>query len=137
MRPMLARRFSKLSLLVFLSIPVMPMNFSPTGKNSLALLDFDGMAIAQLKLAQSSNDQRTQEITEAIYLKQSGYDRLQKGDPQGAIADLQKAIALFQKWKATGGERDTLNFLGEVYLTTGQYAQAMPYFQQALKMSWT
>ena len=86
-------------------------------------------------IAQSSDDLRTQQITEAVYLKQSGYDRLQKGDPQGAIADLQKSLELFRKWKATGGERDTLNFLGDVYLTTGQYEKAMPYFQQALKIA--
>ncbi|MBD2178764.1 CHAT domain-containing protein [Pseudanabaena sp. FACHB-1998] len=82
--------------------------------------------------AQSSEDLRSQQITEAVYLKQSGYDRLQKADPQGAIADLQKALELFRKWKATGGELDTLNILGDVYLTTGQYDKAMPYFQQAL-----
>jgi CHAT domain-containing protein/Tfp pilus assembly protein PilF len=86
-------------------------------------------------IAQNSDDLRTQQITEAVYLKQSGYDRLQKADPQGAIADLQKALELFRKWNATGGERDTLNFLGEVYLTTGQYDKAMPYFQQALKIA--
>ncbi len=86
-------------------------------------------------IAQSSNDLRSQQITEAIYLKQSGYDRLQKADPQGAIADLQKALDLFRKWNATGGERDTLNFLGDVYLTTGQYEKAMAYFQQALKIA--
>jgi CHAT domain-containing protein/Flp pilus assembly protein TadD len=83
-------------------------------------------------IAQSSEDLRSQQIIEAVYLKQSGYDRLQKADPQGAIADLQKALELFRKWKATGGERDTLNFLGDVYLTTGQYKKAMPYFEQAL-----
>lgn len=86
-------------------------------------------------IAQNSNDLRTQQITDAIYLKQSGYDRLQKGDAQGAIADLQKALELFKKWNATGGERDTLNFLGDVYLTTGQYEKASPYFQQALKIA--
>ena len=86
-------------------------------------------------IAQSPNnaeDLRSQQIIEAVYLKQSGYDRLQRADPQGAITDLQKALELFRKWKATGGERDTLNFLGDVYLTTGQYEKAMPYFQQAL-----
>ncbi len=128
MRLILARKYSKLALFVLLSVPVMTLvNNSATAQQKLE----------PFQLAQANNDQRTQEITEAIYLKQSGYDRLQKGDPQGAIADLQKAIAIFQKWKATGGERDTLNFLGEVYLTTGQYAQAMPYFQQALKIAKT
>ena len=76
-------------------------------------------------IAQSSNDLRSQQITEAIYLRQSGYDRLQKADSQGAIADLQNALDLFRKWNATGGERDTLNFLGDVYLTTGQYEKAI------------
>ncbi|PZO39179.1 MAG: hypothetical protein DCF19_14485 [Pseudanabaena frigida] len=100
------------------------------GTPTLALTDLDLVAIAQ-----NSDDLRAQQITEAVYLKQSGYDRLQKGDPQGAIADLQKALELFRKWKATGGERDTLNFVGEVYLTMGQYEKAMPYFQQALKIA--
>ena len=59
-----------------------------------------------IAIAQSSDDLRSQQITEAIYLKQSGYDRLQKGDAQGAIGDLQKALELFRKWKATGGERE-------------------------------
>ncbi|MBD2186901.1 CHAT domain-containing protein [Pseudanabaena mucicola] len=95
-------------------------------------------SLIQLELsaiAQSVDDLRIQQITEAIYLKQSGYDRLQKADPQGAIADLRKALELFQKWKAKGGERDTLNFLGEVYLNTGQYEQAMLHFQQALPIA--
>lgn len=88
-----------------------------------------------IAIAQSVDDLRSQQITEAVYLKQSGYDRLQKGDAQGAIGDLQKALELFRKWKATGGERDTLNFLGDVYLTTGQYDKASPYFQQALTIA--
>jgi len=111
---------------------------------ALAIIGMPMMAIPKLEflgflefsaIAQSSNDLRTQQITEAVYLKQSGYDRLQKADPQGAIADLQKALEIFRKWNATGGERDTLNFLGDVYLTTGQYDKAMPYFQQALKIA--
>jgi CHAT domain-containing protein/tetratricopeptide (TPR) repeat protein len=96
------------------------------------------ISLTQLELnaiAQTSDDLRSQQITDAIYLKQSGYDRLQKGDAQGAIADLQKALDLFRKWKATGGERDVLNFLGDVYFTTGQYEKAMPYFQQALTIA--
>ena len=101
-----------------------------------AIADHSGAIAQQIVPTSASNDNlRTQEITEAVYLKQSGYDRLQKVDIQGAIADLQKALALFQKWQATGGERDTLNFLGEVYLVTGQYAQAMPYFEKALKIA--
>ncbi|TYQ31692.1 CHAT domain-containing protein [Pseudanabaena sp. UWO310] len=87
-------------------------------------------------IAQSPNeDLRVQEITEAVNLKQSGHYRLEKGDPEGAIADLQKALALFRKWKSPWGERDTLNFFGDVYLKTGQYEKAMSYFQQALKIA--
>ncbi len=95
------------------------------------------MQILGLKaIAQSSDDDlRTQEITEAVTLKQSGHYLLEKGDPEGAIADLQKALELFRKWKSPWGERDTLNFFGDVYLKTGQYEKAMPYFQQALKIS--
>lgn len=110
------------SLGILLAIIGLPMIISPT-------------KLALNAIAQSSNDLRSQQITEAVYLKQSGYDRLQKGDPQGAIADLQKALELFRKWNATGGERDALNFLGDVYLTTGQYDKAMPYFQQSLKIA--
>ena len=113
-----------LGLAVALTIIGIPMITLP----KLEFLEFSA-------IAQSSNDLRTQQITEAVYLKQAGYDRLQKGDPQGAIADLQKALEIFRKWNATGGERDTLNFLGDVYLTTGQYEKAMPYFQQALKIA--
>jgi len=105
---------------------------------TLTIIGIPMIAITKLELsaiAQNSDDLRSQQITEAVYLKQSGYDRLQKGDPQGAIADLQKALELFRKWKATGGERDTLNFLGDVYLTTGQYEKAMPHFQEALKIA--
>ena len=95
---------------------------------------FESKAIAQTPNS-LQNDQRSEQIAAAVYLKQSGYDRLQKGDAQGAIADLQKALEIFRKWNATGGERDTLNFLGDVYLTTGQYEKASPYFQQALKIA--
>lgn len=104
----------------------------------LVTISVPTVAPVQLELkaiAQTADDLRTQQITAAIYLKQSGYDRLQKGDAQGAITDLQKALEIFRKWNATGGERDTRNFLGDVYLTTGQYEKASPYFQQALKIA--
>jgi len=97
----------------------------------IALTELDATLDSKLDMsaiAQSSDDLRSQQITEAVYLKQSGYDRLQKADPQGAIADLQNALDLFRKWNATGGERDTLNFLGDVYLTTGQYEKAIAIF---------
>ena len=119
------RNFASLGLLLIL-VPTIAL---PEIKSQLALQ-------TELRaIAQSSDDLRSQQITEAVYLKQSGYDRLQKADPEGAIAELQKALELFRKWKATGGERDTLNFLGEVYLTTGQYEKAMSYFQPALKIA--
>jgi CHAT domain-containing protein/tetratricopeptide (TPR) repeat protein len=121
----LVRNFAVLGIL--LTAVGMPIVVTPK-------LELIGLkAIAQS--SNSSDELRKQQITEAVYLKQSGYDRLQKADPQGAIADLQKALELFRKWNATGGERDTLNVLGEVYLTTGQYDKAMPYFQQALKIA--
>ncbi|NMF58810.1 CHAT domain-containing protein [Pseudanabaena yagii] len=121
----LVRNFAVLGIL--LTAVGMPIAVTP----KLELLGLK--AIAQS--SNSSDELRKQQITEAVYLKQSGYDRLQKADPQGAIADLQKALELFRKWNATGGERDTLNVLGDVYLTTGQYDKAMPYFQQALKIA--
>lgn len=123
---------------------ILMRNLAGLGLTIVAMIAMPAIAVHDLAIAQeivpkpANNDNlRTQEITEAVYLKQSGYDRLQKADIQGAIADLQKALALFQKWQATGGERDTLNFLGEVYLVTGQYAQAMPYFEKALKIAKT
>ncbi|MDX2255487.1 MAG: CHAT domain-containing protein [Pseudanabaenaceae cyanobacterium bins.39] len=90
-------------------------------------------AIAQI--SQGNEALQVQEMTEAAYLRQSYGEHFQRGEVAEAIAKLQKALAIYQKWKARGGEWQILNDLGEIHLKIGQYPEAMAYLQKALSLA--
>lgn len=71
-------------------------------------------------------------ITEGVYLNQEAYEFFLRGETKGAIERYEKALAIFREFQAKGGEGNSLNGLGEVYLATKQPDKALEYFQQAL-----
>ncbi|MEP0871075.1 DUF2225 domain-containing protein [Trichocoleus desertorum AS-A10] len=88
---------------------------------------------AAVVLAQSEAEQA--QITEAVYLNQQGYEQFRQGQPQEALATLQKAIAIFKATGAKAGEAQSLNHIANVYhYSLGQYPKALEFYQQALKL---
>lgn len=83
-------------------------------------------------LAQALKPTIEERVTEAVYLNQQGYDLYQKGQAEEALKTLNRALTIFRELKARGGEGNSLNYIGEVYLAQGKYDKAMEYFQQAL-----
>ncbi len=57
------------------------------------------------------------------------FDRLQRNDVRGAIAHLEKAVALSPQFS------EALNTLGTIAFQSGDYARAESYFQKALEQS--
>ena len=82
-------------------------------------------------VAQNNSLQET-DITDAVYLKNNGFDDLQATRWDEAVTKFQKALSLFRKWNFKGGEAGTLNYLGDAYFRVGKYDQATSYFKQAM-----
>lgn len=89
------------------------------------------------KLAQNltQNSEAEERIIAAVYLNQQAADALQKGDPKTALEFYQQALAVFRQFKAQGGEINSLNGIGNVYLTLAETDQALEFFQQALTIA--
>jgi len=113
--------FFTATLLLSLSIP-------PQAKTST----ISAAKIFSRNLAQAPKPTPEERVTEAVYLNQQGYDLYQKGQAEEALKILNRALTIFRELKARGGEGNSLNYIGEVYLTQGKYDKAMEYFQQAL-----
>ena len=87
---------------------------------------------SEKKLAQAGNQTPEQRITDAVYLNQEGYDLYQRGETKSALDKYNQALVIFRQVGARAGEGNSLNFIGEVYLTLGENDQALHFFQQAL-----
>ncbi|OLP15565.1 hypothetical protein BST81_25485 [Leptolyngbya sp. 'hensonii'] len=74
------------------------------------------------------------QITEGVYLNQQGWDELMRADTKAALATFEKALAIFRKTGARGGEAISLNRIGKVYYYTRQFEQAAQYYQNSLKI---
>ncbi len=81
-------------------------------------------------ITQNSNIE--ERITAAVYLNQQAADSLQRGNPQLALELYQQALAIFRQFQAQGGEINSLQGIGNVYLTLAETDQALAFFQQAL-----
>ncbi|MEG4231779.1 CHAT domain-containing protein [Microcoleus sp. Pol11C3] len=84
------------------------------------------------KLAQAANSTREQKIIDAVYLNQEGYDLYQRAEAESALDKYNQALVIFRQVGARGGEGNSLNYIGQVYLSLGKYDRALDYFQQAL-----
>lgn len=84
------------------------------------------------KLAQAANSTREQKIIDAVYLNQEGYDLYQRAEAESALDKYNQALVIFRQVGARAGEGNSLNYLGQVYLSLGKYDRALHYFQQAL-----
>ncbi|MBD1883934.1 CHAT domain-containing protein [Microcoleus vaginatus] len=84
------------------------------------------------KLAQAANSTIEQKITEAVYLNQEGYALYQRAETESALDKYNQALVIFRQVGARAGEGNSLNYIGEVYLSLGKYDRALDYFQQAL-----
>ncbi|MEG5041476.1 MULTISPECIES: tetratricopeptide repeat protein [unclassified Microcoleus] len=84
------------------------------------------------KLAQAANSTIEQKITDAVYLNQEGYDLYQRAEAESALYKYNQALGIFRQVGARAGEGNSLNYIGEVYLSLGKYDRALHYFQQAL-----
>jgi CHAT domain-containing protein/tetratricopeptide (TPR) repeat protein len=72
---------------------------------------------------------------EADRLLQQGIQHYQQGNSQAALVAFQRAIALFRQLGDRLGKGTTLNNIGEVYRSLGQYSRALEYYQQALTIA--
>lgn len=84
------------------------------------------------KLAQAANSTIEQKITDAVYLNQEGYALYQRAETESALDKYNQALVIFRQVGARAGEGNSLNYIGEVYLSLGKYDRALDYFQQAL-----
>jgi tetratricopeptide (TPR) repeat protein len=74
-------------------------------------------ALAQAQTREQRND-------EALRLYQVGVQQLNKGQFQEALAIFEQALAIFREIRNRQGEGTTLNNIGAVYNSLGQYPQA-------------
>ena len=79
-----------------------------------------------------NNPQQEADITDAVYLKNSGFDDLGAARWDEAVSKFQKALLLFRKWGFKGGEAGSLNYLGDAYFRIGKYDESINYFNQAM-----
>jgi CHAT domain-containing protein/tetratricopeptide (TPR) repeat protein len=114
-------KFFTVTFLLFLSFPLQADSFK-----------ISALKIFEITLAQAAKTTVEERVTEAVYLNQQGYDLYQKGQAEEALKTLNRALTIFREFKARGGEGNSLNYIGEVYLAQGKYDKAMGYFQQAL-----
>ncbi len=82
-------------------------------------------------LAQSTNLLKE----EADRLFEQGNQQLDTSQFQAALRSFQQALKIYQSIKDKQGEGWSLNGLGIVYGSVGDYKQAIQYFQQSLKIS--
>ena len=80
----------------------------------------------------AQNPQQETDITDAVYLKNDGFEDLRSARWEEAVSKFQKALALFRKWGFKGGEAASLNHLGDAYFRVEKYAEAISYFNQAM-----
>ncbi|MEM8638910.1 MAG: CHAT domain-containing tetratricopeptide repeat protein [Cyanobacteria bacterium P01_G01_bin.54] len=77
---------------------------------------------------------RDARVTDAVYLNQEAYDLFRRGEAAAAIATYEQALEIFRETDAWAGEGNSLNGIGQVYLTRGEPETALDYFEQARRV---
>lgn len=114
-----------------MSLPCKSLSLVVASLLCLGVMPQVAKAIEPIVVAQEQPN--AEQITEAVYLNQQGYDLFRQGQPEEALATYQKALAIFRAVGARAGEGQTLNNIANVHhYSLGQYAQALEFYRQAL-----
>lgn len=91
-----------------------------------------GHCLLDFSPVQAQSISPEQQISDAVYLNQTARDLYLRGESEDAIATYQEALAAFRALNALAGAGNSLNGIGEVYLTLGDIESAIAHFQEAL-----
>lgn len=102
------------SLLLILSTPFLP---------KFQIIEAESRVFAQAPSA-------TIEQAEKLFVH--GYQQLQNNQPEAALQSWKQALSIYQQLKDRKGESLVLGGIGSIYISLGDYPQAIAYYQKKL-----
>ncbi len=123
---------------VLLPIVQQPATHSPVDTAVISSLAAAIVPMTRGVLAQAAptEAEREQRIIEGIYLNNQAWSLMGnvQYDLPTALEKFQKALEIFRQYGARGGEANSLEGIGVVYLRQGEHQRALQYLQQTLAL---
>ncbi len=118
-----------------------PVAQSPVDATAISSLAAAIVPMTKDVLAQAAptEAEREQRILEGVYLNNQAWSLMGNVsyDLPTALEKFQQALAIFRQYGAKGGEANSLEGIGVVYLRQGEHQRALQYLQQALALRQT